>query len=94
MEGEWTRFVSDATGWTVAVAVVLLVARALLRGDLVIGREYDRLATQLDETTERAERLAEVQRHEAAEERRRLLDRIAALEQVEQAPASRPEGEP
>ncbi|MBI6080775.1 hypothetical protein H8J90_14790, partial [Clostridium perfringens] len=54
MEGEWTRFLSDATGWTVTIALSLLVARALLRGDLVIGREYDRLKAQLDDTSERA----------------------------------------
>jgi hypothetical protein len=80
MEGEWTRLISDATGWTVALLLGLCVARALLRGDLVIGREYDRLAKQLDDTAERAEALAEAQRREAASERERLLDRIAGLE--------------
>jgi hypothetical protein len=80
MEGEWTRFLSDATGWTVAVALALFTARALLRGDLVIGREYDRLKAQLDDTAERAEALAEAQRQSAASERERLLARITELE--------------
>jgi len=77
---DWTAFATDTTGWSVSVGLALLVVRSLIRGDLVTGREYDRLAAQLDRTTERADSLVDEQRREAAAERSRLLDRIEELE--------------
>ena len=76
---EWTTFATDSSGWTVAIVLSTLVMRAILRGDLVIGREYDRLSKELDRTSAKAETLAEEQRREAAGERERLLAPIAEL---------------
>ena len=70
---------TDGSGWTFAVLIALFVGRAMLRGDLVTGREYDRLARELERVSVRAEALTDEQRQEAATERGRLLDQIAKL---------------
>lgn len=94
---EWTTIATDSSGWTVAIVLCTLVTRAILRGDLVIGREYDRLSQELDRTSSRAETLAEEQRREAAQERGRLLAQIAALQaepRAETAPESGQDEQP
>lgn len=75
---DWLQIARDGGGWLVAVAMATAFARALLKGDLVLGREYQYIVKTLDETSEKAEQLAQEQRSAAAEERKMMLERIDA----------------
>lgn len=74
----WVALLQEGTGWVVAGVEAVIIGRTVLKGDLVLGREYQYVVKELDEISARFETLTAEQRDQAAEERRALMDRIEA----------------
>ena len=72
----WIALIREQGGWVVSAAIVLEIARRVHRGDLVLGREYQRVNKEREAEAAKAEQLAKDQREAAAAERTALLDRI------------------
>ena len=80
---EWGAFLN---GLSVSLAIPALMGweliRRLDRGELVFGREHQRVLKAMDELTEDAERIAREQREAQKEERSALLSALEASRQT------------
>jgi len=80
---EWGAFLN---GLPVSLAIPALMGweliRRLDRGELVFGREHQRVLKAMDELTEDAERIAREQREAQKEERSALLSALEASRQT------------
>jgi hypothetical protein len=65
---DWSKLLSDGGGWLVSTALVAEFLRRLMKGDIVLGREYDRVVTHDVETSERVERITAEQAAAAKEQ--------------------------
>jgi hypothetical protein len=54
---DWQTLLTDQTGWAVAAALVGAFLRSLMRGDLVLKREYDGVLERANTATEEAKEL-------------------------------------
>jgi hypothetical protein len=57
----WTEFMTGQAGWGAAAALVAEFLRRLLKGDIVLRREYESVITKADTATEKAEAAVERQ---------------------------------
>lgn len=83
---EWSALLS---GLPLSLALPALMAielyRRLDRGDLVLGREHQRVLTELETVTEDSARMTREQREAQKEEREALLTALNASQQTVEA---------
>lgn len=75
----WEYLISEGSfGFIVPAVMIAEFFRRLFKGDIVLGREYRRVVTELERVGKEAQQLTTEQREMSAQERRALLERTEA----------------
>lgn len=84
-EMDWSTLIVDGgPGLAAAGALIFEFFRRLLNGDIVLGREYDYLKSELTDISQKANQISSEQAETARRERQQLLDeRQQLLDQIE-----------
>jgi hypothetical protein len=64
---EWQQFLRGEMGWAAAAAMVLEFFRRLLKGDIVLKREYDTALSTASKAVEKADALVDEANNQALE---------------------------
>jgi hypothetical protein len=83
---EWTALLSSQpVGLALPALMAVELYRRLHRGDLVLGREHQRLLSELETVTKESARMTREQREAQKEEREALLTALSSSQQTVEA---------
>jgi hypothetical protein len=75
---DWSQIINNQGGWVFSIAMAAEGLRRLLKGDVVLGREYNRTVTAAELATQKAETLALEIKNDSKEQSNQYLSTIQA----------------